>query len=88
MADKEYIERRALWKSIEDNQHLPLPRVINEAPVVDVVEVIRCKDCKYGAISFNGYGEESRRLCNRIGKDVSVPANFYCGFGERKNDKE
>ena len=50
----------------------------------DVVEVVRCKNCKYGAVPFNGWIDNGRKHCNRIGKDVSVPDDFYCGFGERK----
>lgn len=53
--DKEYIEREALLKKMEELypliQSINLPRAIqkfiSEAPAGDVVEVVRCRDCKY-----------------------------------------
>ena len=49
---------------------------IDDAPKVDAVEVVRCKDCKW----FNDIG------CSiRIVDDSDKPTeNDYCSFGERK----
>ena len=51
--------------------------VINSLPSADVVEVVRCKDCKW----FNDIG------CSiRIVDDSDKPTeNDYCSFGERKD---
>ena len=38
--NKEYIEREALVQSIEDNLHLPVSRIIKEAPTADVAPVV------------------------------------------------
>ena len=55
--------------------------VIN-APIVDAVPVVRCKDCIYsyeefGFIhcTFGPYG------------DCKVPSQFYCAEGKRKENK-
>ena len=52
---------------------------IADAPTIDAVEVVRCKDCVYsyeefGFIhcTFGPYG------------DCKVPSQFYCAEGKRK----
>lgn len=47
------------------------------APLVDVVEVVRCKDCKW---HINGH------LCKQLSQygSIETPQSFYCGFGERR----
>ena len=48
---------------------------VRDTPTVDVVKVVRCKDCAVphnqwtGCPKFNG---------------LVTPPNFYCGYGERK----
>ena len=55
---------------------------IKNAPTVDAVPVVRCKDCIYsyeefGFIycTFGPYG------------DCKVPSQFYCAEGKRKENK-
>ena len=55
---------------------------IADAPTVDAVPVVRCKDCIYsyeefGFIycTFGPYG------------DCAVPSKFYCAEGKRKENK-
>lgn len=56
------------WNSLVD--------LINSAPTVDAVEVVRCKDCDVphnkwlGCPNFNG---------------LIPPPDFYCARGERKD---
>lgn len=55
-------------------------RRINRAPVADIVEVVRCKDCKYiETTEYGGY------CC---ANDEGVAYNDYCGYGERREDNE
>jgi hypothetical protein len=51
---------------------------ISAIPAADVVEVVRCKDCEYGAPSENGY--ESCFITEAIHQP-----NFYCALGKRKD---
>ena len=44
--------------------------ILREAPTVDAVEVVRCKDCKH---------RHSDSWCEYVDDD-----NFYCSRGERK----
>lgn len=48
---------------------------IEEFPTEDVVEVVRCKDCK-----FYGNGDCSVQSVR------SMYPNDYCSYGERRND--
>lgn len=89
-----YIELEALFNDIEesvvfttrpDRISLELRGAnkiidrINRAPSVDVVEVVRCKDCGY-FIKKKDYG-----ICNRPCEDVVVRfPNDYCSLGRRR----
>lgn len=44
-----------------------------------LVEVVRCKDCKYWTITSDGFGE-----CNVMEKQFL--GDDYCSFGERKEE--
>ena len=50
---------------------------VENAPTVDAVEVVRCKDCKY---YDGGY-----RCC---ATDIWTNPNGYCHYGERREDAE
>ena len=57
-----------------------LKRMIDNAPTVDAVEVVRCKDCKYWEDGYFGY-------CTKIHSAMEYDA--FCSNGERKdNGKE
>ena len=49
-------------------------RDIEAQPTADVVEVVRCKDCKYHA--------EFSSKCNKLNLTPMWP-NDYCSYGER-----
>ena len=46
----------------------------------DVVEVVRCKDCKYWQDNNDGYPHEECRW----GNGETPGANDFCSYGERK----
>lgn len=48
--------------------------VVKDIPIADVVEVVRCKDCKYSL---------DRRACN-----LPYGEDGYCPLGKRMNDGE
>ena len=64
-----------------DRQHEGEPgkarKLIEDAPTVDAVEVVRCKDCKYLMFS-DCYGE-----CGQGHMGIVSPYDF-CSYGERK----
>ena len=77
-----------------DRQHKGPPggarKIMEEAPAVDAVPVVRCKDCKYGEPETNGFGEDMVMCQNKqnpIGyEDWLMPPEFYCADGERRDD--
>lgn len=52
-------------------------RAIAEAPTVDAVEVVRCKDCKF--LHDKGY-------CTLVTGMTRIKHDDYCSRGERRND--
>ena len=55
--------------------------ILQEAPTVDAVEVVRCKDCKYGEVDDADFHDQY--LCNISGSDWNC-GNHFCSYGERK----
>ena len=95
MATKRLIDANAL-KAYINKEHpysgLPMAALIctlellEYAPTVDAVEVVRCKDC----IHFlpNKY-TESGGYCNQFGYYDYAPRiseNDFCSYGERKDN--
>ena len=56
--------------------------ILREAPTVDAVEVVRCKDCKYWQDNNDGYPHEECRW----GHGETPDANDFCSNGERKEE--
>ena len=57
-------------------------RRINGAPVVNAVDVVRCKDCKYSYI-----GRDDKLKCDILYPSLSwVDNDGYCNYGERRED--
>ena len=86
----EYIEWEALLREIERREALmvgdklisvdAMKSFIKNRPAADVVEVVRCKDCKYF-----GLNDENVPYCsNPFGLDDPEP-NGFCNYGIGKN---
>ena len=62
-------------------------QVLEEAPTVDAVEVVRCRDCKW---YMPGDLFTDIMFCHRLKKDNGKPAKYnycaedFCSYGERK----
>ena len=55
--------------------------IVAKQPIADVVEVVRCKDCKHwGDIAF---GFICRKFSG-IDKKICMGTDQYCSYGERK----
>jgi rubredoxin len=51
---------------------------------LDMVHVVRCKNCKYSYYSENRIPSERATVCDRDGRDV--PLDWYCADGERREN--
>lgn len=83
----EYIEREALLKKASEVSvggltiGFILSAILN-APAADVVEVVRCKDCKYW-VEEKGFG----MFCGHWGSTLAESqADDFCSYGEAKMD--
>ena len=56
--------------------------LIDSAPAVDAVEVVRCAECVYWQDNNGGYPHEDCRW----GKGETPDADDFCSYGERKGD--
>ena len=53
---------------------------MEDASDVDVVEVIRCKDCRYFEPARDGWGRCTRAV------EALINGTDFCSFGERKEE--
>lgn len=53
--------------------------IINSAPTIDGVEVVRCKDCIYASF----YPQKLMYECGRYADVLMFPDDF-CSYGERR----
>lgn len=59
-------------------QEVVLSKIIDNAPTIDAVPVVRCKDCKHSRNDELWH----MRWC----KGVTVKDEHFCADGERKDD--
>lgn len=88
----EYIEREALLKNLEllakyqcgERQQgiLGVCETIKRVSTADVVEVVRCCDCRYSDV----YGKNCFCEYDPI-ETKSVSPNGYCSYGERRSEE-
>ena len=74
----DYISRQAVVEFLDSN-NMPWRDWVNDIPSADVVEAVRCKDCKWHFNQRNLVG------CNHdnMGDAVIGYPDDYCSFGER-----
>ena len=85
----DYINRELAISSIvleyDDVTMEQARQAIKDVPSADVVEVVRCKDCKHHEELLNN--NDGNVLCWVHGLDVIVDRNGYCNYGEREEQE-
>lgn len=69
-----------------ETQHEALKEALSRVPTIDAVPVVRCKDCKHAKMTYRG----ECKYCNMWDTDDDVlylEGDFYCAFGERREDE-
>ena len=76
-----------IWNCTTNAEGKGLGEIIDDIPTADVVEVVRCKDCKY---NVKGDSEsEFWNICTlRPRLYVPVSDEDYCSRGEKKDEGE
>lgn len=83
---KEYIERNAALDALYENEYTTLcpldevSSVIGAIPAADVVEVVRCEECRFSDTCSRTIELIPRQVQN--GKLLAVV--HYCEYGERR----
>lgn len=60
---------------------------LREAPAVDAVAVVRCKDCKYWGTPTENQEAICRHWSSYYGS-IRTKNDQYCSYGERSGEKE
>lgn len=89
MAEK-YIKasecEKYFYEHLDDLHMIVAMNAINEILKVDVVEVVRCKDCKY---AHYWYGNDDLRntayICDMF--DTKMYFDDFCSRGEKRNSE-
>ena len=71
-----------MWDDPEDYGIEKTEKAIKDAPTVDAVQVVRCKDCKYyeqAKVNNKGF-----LICSASGMEITEAD--YCSYGERRKD--
>lgn len=78
------IDADALLEGREDHEMISTHLIWN-APTIDAVPVVRCRDCKW----WNDYYRECESHNWNTGTDEYIvqPAGMFCGWGERRTDE-
>ena len=71
-----YIDAEAFFETFGELNTEPY----NNFPTADVVEVVRCEDCRYWENRFDVM------VCNLT--DGMKGASDYCSYGERREDEQ
>lgn len=76
--EQRLIDANALWESAETCRETTgaFQALIESAPTVDAVPVVRCKDCKH-------YDGKWCLLLDMVNSDM---CDWFCGYGERRTD--
>lgn len=70
------------------NDKLTIVEQINEAPTVDAVPVVRCRDCKRCFKHTTKRNRQQMWICMRNEFDVCVRPDDFCSYGERNEGEQ
>ena len=71
------------YEHMDDDALIGLQNALEEIPKADVVEVVRCKDCMFNHWHTTPHGNKVH-ICNLNSLIFSENADFYCAYGERR----
>ena len=63
--------------------------LVQDAPTIDAVPVVRCKDCKHGQPMIYTHTERPCIMCSHLGSGFFARVfnpNWFCADGERRSE--
>ena len=87
---EDFLELFAVASAGQDEQFInTVKMVLEDTPVADVADIVRCKDCLYCCISTDPKTNISIQKCGYVGfnpiQSSQVSDDFYCSHGVRKD---
>lgn len=71
-----------------------MSRIDNAAQIYDILpfvqpEIVRCKDCKYAHLAYDGDCKYCDKWLDDDGFHLTLylSGDFYCGYAERRTDE-
>lgn len=84
LIDGDSLEEKGVEFS-DTNIYVPIEAVW-EAPTIDAVEVVRCKDCRWGTTPY-GDEHDGWTKCNNLPGKPLMHDESFCSYGERRTDE-
>ena len=83
LIDADELKLELKWLECDRPVYHDVMSTIDDAPTVDAVEVIRCKDCEHSK-----YWYRDKHLCYLWSETgIGVFEDGYCSYGERRKDE-
>lgn len=82
-----------IWKDQDyiklSSQEVKARIMLDAVPSADVVEVVRCKDCKYGEWKVSELDNKTKgyKCIIHAGLGIDFGDNGYCSYGKRKDNE-
>ena len=80
--DSDYIQETLYRRGFKTRQDIE--EWLNNAPTIDAVPVVRCRDCKHYEI----HKPKVLENCERKGYIIPMKPDDFCSYGERKEGTE
>ena len=68
------------WNGCYNDELVRACEAIDDAPEADVVEVVRCKDCRFY------YNEDGYEMCDNTECYDHISADGFCAWAQRRAD--
>ena len=82
---KRLIDADALIDTLDtSDEDIVFKAILEDAPTIDAVPVVRCRDCKFAHMTYGG----ECKYCDVWESEESLylDGDFFCAFGERKDN--
>ena len=89
--DNYFSARDILEKAIGTDSYFQIKSILTSTKAADVVEVVRCRECKHYREFHTKKHRQIMRLCYRMGKhdmEYSVKPDDFCSYGQRKEAEQ
>ena len=85
--DAEILPKDEFFEGLSDIEKAKVLQWMISAPTADVVEVVRCADCKH-CNKYKNWNNREYLGCNCNCDVTEVKADHYCSYGERRTENE